>query len=490
MTRILARAVLLAMALFAGCGEEKEKPVCGAQGQPCCDGSCEGDLQCVDDLACAVSVPGEVGSACVTNLDCEEELCLVNGERAYCTTVCDPHCPVQGWSCESSVCRCEPERELCNGADDDCNGIADDGSSVAEHCEEQVPGSRCSEGECVCPSDECEGCCVELAEDPNHCGTCGTVCGVLEACDAGVCVPRSCKGDGKKCREESCCTTLQVPGGEFGMGRSLDGTDAWELVGHQLAPETPEHQARVSDFFLDKFEVTVGRMRRFVEGYDAWRADGHPSMGEGEHPQLVGSGWSELFELPVDEEALRAGFVRGNTKLETWTDEPTAEGETLPIHQVSWAVAFAFCIWDGGRLPTEAEWEYAAAGGEENRLFPWGQDGGAAEACDSDYAVCGCAEESCGPSDFGRVGMHPAANGRWGHADLAAGVNEWVLDGYSEDWYERGACDNCANLEATAERVVRSKGFESTFEEMRAVRRWSLAPEVWGVGVGFRCARD
>lgn len=59
------------------------------------------------------------------------------------------------------------------------------------------------------------------------------------------------------------------------------------------------------------------------------------------------------------------------TQVATWTDNPGAQ-ENFPMACVEWPTAYAFCLWDGGRLPTEAEWEFAAAGGDQNRLYPWG----------------------------------------------------------------------------------------------------------------------
>jgi formylglycine-generating enzyme required for sulfatase activity len=61
--------------------------------------------------------------------------------------------------------------------------------------------------------------------------------------------------------------------------------------------------------------------------------------------------------------------------------------DQYPMNCVNWYEAFAFCIWDGGRLPTEAEWEYAAAGGDENRIYPWGND--VAEPLPASYAATG-----------------------------------------------------------------------------------------------------
>src|SRR5690606_7033438 len=139
----------------------------------------------------------------------------------------------------------------------------------------------------------------------------------------------------------------------------------------------PEHEATVGDFFLDKYEVTVGRFRVFLEEFDG---ESLPA-GAGAHPRIEGTGWDPAWvdDAPFDADAVRNQMAQA-TAAGTWTDTP-GDNEHLPINAVTWLAAFQFCVWDGGRLPTEAEWEYAAAGGDENRLFPWGS-----EAATSDHA--------------------------------------------------------------------------------------------------------
>ncbi|HEY2406444.1 MAG TPA: SUMF1/EgtB/PvdO family nonheme iron enzyme [Polyangiaceae bacterium] len=104
---------------------------------------------------------------------------------------------------------------------------------------------------------------------------------------------------------------------------------------------------------------------------------------------------------------------------QTWTDAP-ASNEQKPVNCVTWYESFAFCIWDSGCLPTEAEWGYVAAGGDENGLYPWGA------AAPSSVRVS---------ATIVNVGSVPTGAGRWTHQDLAGGVYEWMLDEYDAAWY-------------------------------------------------------
>jgi formylglycine-generating enzyme required for sulfatase activity len=206
----------------------------------------------------------------------------------------------------------------------------------------------------------------------------------------------------------------------------------------------------VSTFLLDKYLVTVGRFRQFVSAWDDGSGlDGgagyEPPAGSGKHVHLNGGlglavgpnlGAGQTYEpgwvasddgniLPTDGNLTCGGSSSGYA---TWTDAGAGIDENRPINCVNWYEAYAFCIWDGGFLPSEAEWEYAAAGGSQQRDYPWGSvDPGTAP---NEYAIYGCHwSGSCASAvSIAPVGTATKGAGLWGQLDLVGDVYEWALD--------------------------------------------------------------
>jgi len=297
----------------------------------------------------------------------------------------------------------------------------------------------------------------------------------------------SCDGmTSTECQNGSCCTSIVVPGGSFLIGRGTEDcdtcTEGCPAGMTCLDREKPEHPATVSRFALDKYEVTVGRFRAFVEAGQGTQAS-PPADGAGEHPFLEGSGWDSDWNtyLASNQTGLIAGLNCDGVN-QSWTNS-VGSREQYPMSCASWYEAFAFCIWDGGRLPTEAEWEYAAAGGDENRLYPWGDD--TTEPLPMNYS-------GNVSSAFINVGSFPDGNGRWDHADLGGSRWEWALDGWAEDWRTttQAGCSDCANLTDTSVRVRRGGYWYYDAGYPRAAHRSGQDPLHRGSGMGWRCARS
>jgi sulfatase modifying factor 1 len=290
---------------------------------------------------------------------------------------------------------------------------------------------------------------------------------------------QSCTGLTTECHGESCCAKPVVPSGTFMMGRSAT-VSASDYTADGQASEVPEHSVTVSSFTLDKYEVTVGRFRQFLAAYEAgWR----PVDGDGAHPNIEGSGWDSAWNasLPADGTTLTTN-LKCDPSYQTWTNT-AGPNEEYPINCVNWYEAMAFCLWDGGRLPTEAEWEYAAAGGSEERLYPWGSALPSVETARANSSYSDA-------SPYIQVGSHPTGAGKWGQEDMAGSMYEWVYDGYQEDWYStpesRGVDVSC--LIAPSYRVRRGGTWGGFDEMLRAAFRDPYLPENRYYRLGFRCA--
>lgn len=351
----------------------------------------------------------------------------------------------------------------------------------------------------LCTSAACTGMCVPTSKQclgnlPQTCDATGqwqddAACSAdSPLCIQGTCsLPPSCQlggpGAGNNCGSlnEGCCVSPLVPGGTF--NRSYDAvtyTDAG-------------NPATVSSFRLDRFEVTVGRFRQFVNAYPGSK----PKAGAGAHPAIANSGWDPAWDanLPVNQAAL-VNEVKCYANWQTWTDV-TGSNESLPMNCITWFDAFAFCAWDGGRLATEAEWNYAAAGGGDaqgQRVYPWSSPP-TSSAIDATYAAYHCAADgnagSCLPSDILNVGSRsPKGDGRWGQADLAGDMWEWNLDWYDVPY--PNPCQDCADLgpaPAGAGRAMRGGSYDFAADNLLTSFRSGADATTLSINIGVRCAR-
>jgi len=228
-----------------------------------------------------------------------------------------------------------------------------------------------------------------------------------------------------------------IPMGDFRMGNRIPRESA------------PPRTVTVSNFFMDKFEVTNRRFKAFVDAKPEWRPGN------------------------VD-----ARYQDGNYLAHWENGAPKTEDLDRPVTHVSWFAAKAFAQWQGKRLPTEAEWEKAARGATSEQKYWWG------EYSDAKMAVYEFYPEKK-PAPVGDFPANP-----YGVYEILGNVNEWVEDAFSEDFYGRtpNAVDP-VNSEGPT-RVFRGGSYQSMGRELIVHLRFHNDPRLCHPAVGFRCAKD
>jgi formylglycine-generating enzyme required for sulfatase activity len=283
---------------------------------------------------------------------------------------------------------------------------------------------------------------------------------------------------------ESCCTSPEVAGGTYYRTYTNSGDGGTG----EADPAT------VSGFRLDKYMVTVGRFRQFVSaGHTPTAASGkHTHLNGGNGLNATGGGYEPGWVASDD-----GSIALTNTNLAcdgaaTWTSS-AGSNENKPISCVNWYEAYAFCIWDGGFLPSEAEWEYAAAGGSQQREYPWGST---APGAGNQYAIYGNNAGTCyypnggtctGLANIAPVGTATMGANVWGQLDMAGNVYEWNLDWSASAYVD--PCTDCAYLTASSNRVARGGYYYQPVSDLFPSFRDNAPPPYRAGGFGFRCAR-
>jgi formylglycine-generating enzyme required for sulfatase activity len=169
----------------------------------------------------------------------------------------------------------------------------------------------------------------------------------------------------------------------------------------------------------------------------------------------------------------------------TWTSSPGAN-EHRPINCITWYEAYAFCIYDGGFLPSEAEWNYAASGGADQRVYPWSNPV-TSTTIDCSYANFTNGAAACSTSFTNEVGTDsPKGDGKFGQSDLSGNVWEWNIDFYA--MYVT-PCSDCSNVTTASTRVNRGGSYNLVSSALLSSYRNDNAPTTRDPSIGARCAR-
>lgn len=254
-----------------------------------------------------------------------------------------------------------------------------------------------------------------------------------------------------------------ITGSTFTMGADSNAPNA-------QADAQPPHTVTLNSFYMDQYEVTVQQYASFINTLGGYK----------EHC----SGYLCVltqFETQYTYLLNNLGFY-----------EPVVGFDNYPINWITWYGARDYCEWVGGRLPTEAEWEYAARG-INGRYYPWGNT----QPTPSLATFGQPATQRAFRTAFQPVDALPEGTSPFGLYNMSGSVAEWVLDGYDPTYYTTNP-GAAPNLNRSSEHVLRGGSWVSTANDLYTYSRDHLDPHIslesrnaltyWGVG--FRCVVD
>jgi len=240
-----------------------------------------------------------------------------------------------------------------------------------------------------------------------------------------------------------------VPAGEFIMGSNEnEGPYFWGAEG-------PEHVVYVDAFWIYQTEVT-----------------------------------NAMYQACVAEQACPKPLRHESRTVEDYYINE--KYEDYPVIQVNWVDAAAYCVWTGGRLPTEAEWEKAARG-TDGAMFPWGNgslETGYASFCGSRCPGYERENFDDGYYEIAPVGEFPAGASPYGALDMAGNVWEWVFDYFNKEYYLTSPDENPKGPLSGSRRVIKGGSWFNPVSGLRPAARTSMPPQDGLDTLGFRCVLD
>jgi formylglycine-generating enzyme required for sulfatase activity len=300
-----------------------------------------------------------------------------------------------------------------------------------------------------------------------------------------------------------------IHGGEYMMGAADD---------EGRTDEYPRHKVRLNGFWMDETEVTNAQFRRFV------KATGYITQAE-KIPD-----WEEMKKQlppgtpkPNDSLLVAASLVFVSPGRDVsladpsqwWVWEkgaswkhPQGPGSSIdgkdnyPVVHISWYDAMAYCKWSGKRLPTEAEWEFAARGGKQNEKYPWGNEDIDSGRPKANTWQGNFPNQNVNNDHFARLApVRSFLPNEYGLYDMAGNVWEWCSDWYDENYYQRlktqlsmdpaGPSRSNDPMEpGVPKKVVRGGSFlcnASYCKGYRVSSRMKTSPDTGLEHTGFRC---